>query len=530
MPPLTLPSRSNPGRYTHDGATRLVNCYAETTGADAKAPFAVYAVDGLRLFSTLTGGGAVRGLFAMPGYMLAVSGQTVFRIDPSGQATAIGGMLGSRRVMFARNTAPVPQVGIVGEGQRFVYDGTALKPISDPDLPAPNSIDVIDTYALYGIDDGRFFFSALNDLTSIDALNYGKAEGNADGLRRLFVKNREVWLLGELTTEIWTDTGDNLQPFQRLAGAVLEFGILAAASLAQIRTQLLFVDHTGRVVQAERYTPQRVSTSAVERAIAGVADPQTIEGFGYSARGHDFYVLNSPTWTWVFDLIEGQWHEQMSFGLTRRLWSSYCNFSGRHIVGDYAAGKLYEVHPTALDDAGATLPMLVRAAVHSWPSKLKGQTLYIDHIPGTGLNVSKIATLTADLMTIKADTGQYRADATFVEATAVDISADTTTLRADATTRRADVALSNPAVALSSPALDITDPQIMVSVSRDGGITFGTERFVPVGKQGNRKQHLRLNRWGKFSEDGAVFNIATTTSVTRGLMAMQFDTVPGPIE
>ncbi|RMF00498.1 MAG: hypothetical protein D6773_11340, partial [Alphaproteobacteria bacterium] len=177
--PLTLPAQSNPGRYGPDGAARLINCYAEQRGAEGKIPLPLYAVDGLSAFATLTDGADCRGLFADGATLFAVSGRLLFTVDTTGTATTVGGIPGDGRVYFARNQkANTPQVAIVSEdGQRFIYENGALFEITDPDLPPPNSVAFVDGYTIFGIPDGRFFYSAIDEASQISATDFAEAEG-----------------------------------------------------------------------------------------------------------------------------------------------------------------------------------------------------------------------------------------------------------------------------------------------------------------------------------------------------------------
>jgi hypothetical protein len=488
--PLPLPTSSNPGRYGHDSNARLINCFAENTGPGSKNPVQIFASDGLTLFSQVAGTGfACRGLIALDGYMLAVLGSSVYTIDTTGAAKKVGGILGTGPATLVRNEAVPFQVAIVSDGQRYFWNGSVLQVISDPDLPAANSAGFIDNYVLYGVDDGRFFWADLNTVDSINSLSFGTASASPDRLVRLFVRNREVWLMGQLTTEIWTDTGDATQPFQRLAGAVLMFGLGARESVQMIRSRMFFVDHNGIVVMSDGYNPTRISSHAVERAIASV-DWSAITSLAYVSRGHQWYVLNSPSWTWVWDDTTGYWHEQASFGLNRRTWEQYCFFNGQHVVGDYASGAIYQVSPDAYDEAGVELPMVVQTQIHNYPKRLKISSIYLDTVPGTGV-APKYSTQVIS-----------QTFAGFLLALANSVVLTTLTNLVNA---------------------DNVDPKVSIKRSLDGGFTWGPERFDRVGKAGERLQRVRIDRWGLTKEDGMVFRIGFSAAVARGISSASID-------
>ena len=61
---LALCSKSNPSRTGQEGASRLINCYAEPLGVEGKAAFALYAINGLVQWATIASSGPIRALLA----------------------------------------------------------------------------------------------------------------------------------------------------------------------------------------------------------------------------------------------------------------------------------------------------------------------------------------------------------------------------------------------------------------------------------------------------------------------------------
>ena len=53
--PLSLGVQSNPGRHPAAGAARLINAYAEDAGEEGVMRWPIWCVEGLALFSNLTG-------------------------------------------------------------------------------------------------------------------------------------------------------------------------------------------------------------------------------------------------------------------------------------------------------------------------------------------------------------------------------------------------------------------------------------------------------------------------------------------
>mgnify|MGYP000978316131 CR=1 FL=1 len=74
-------------------------------------------------------------------------------------------------------------------------------------LPPVVDIDFIRGRFVYGIADGRWFYSDINS-TEIGGASYYNAEGKPDGLTAVWVRRNEVWLLGTQSVEIYTPNRD----------------------------------------------------------------------------------------------------------------------------------------------------------------------------------------------------------------------------------------------------------------------------------------------------------------------------------
>jgi hypothetical protein len=161
----------------------------------------------------------------------------------------------------------------------------------------------------------RFYISSQNDFTTWDPLDFGSAEGLPDNAIALISDHRELWVFGEISTEVFYNSGATDFPFERVAGATIEHGCAAPHSVAKLDNTVFWLgkDTNGRgiVWRADGYRPMRVSTHAIEQALAQNAFISDAVGWTYQQSGHSFYVLNMfNDRAFVYDASTTLWHER----------------------------------------------------------------------------------------------------------------------------------------------------------------------------------------------------------------------------
>lgn len=356
------------GRSPSFDTQRTVNLYAEIAeNKGARSPIALYGTPGLKLWSTITGGG-VRGCIRFSeSQSIAVCGDTVWSLTTGGTATALTGTIVKRPTPVSMASNGFVIMVVTGGDDGYFIDPVAMTvtKIADKDFVGGSRVDYIDGYFVWAdVASGRFQITQLYG-TDIDGLDFATAEGAPDPLVSCIVDHREVWLLGTTSTEVWYDAGGADFPLQRIQGAFLEIGCLAAGSVAKLDNSIFWLATDdrgfGTVQRAAGYTPQRVSNHAVEFAIASYATVSDAIAYTYAQEGHSFYVISFPTAgaTWCLDVSTGLWHERPYRNddgtYSRHRSNCQMNFAGKTIVGDWENGNLYELDLDTFTDNGAAI-------------------------------------------------------------------------------------------------------------------------------------------------------------------------------
>ena len=363
-------------------AQRLLNLYPQTTPPDAKSKVVLFGTPGLNLFST-AGTGPIRGSQFMAGLLYVVSGTEVYSVTSGGTASLLGSVTGTGDVSIANNGTQM--VVVCSDTKGYVVTSSSVVEITDIDWPGASIVTYQDGYFVFSQPStGRFFLSAINDGSDYDSLDYATAEGDPDNTVAVISDHRELWVFGETSVEVWTNTGDASFPFERLPGAFLERGCGGAFTVAKTDNTVLWLGNDKVVYRADGYVPIRVSTHAIEYAISAYTSAP--RAWTYSQEGHSFYILSYDEGTWVLDLSTGFWHERESDGLTR--WRASCGAYGysKNLVGDYSNGKIYELDLDYYsDDGGSISRQAVSPPIHAEGMRAFMSRFEVEFEAGTGL-------------------------------------------------------------------------------------------------------------------------------------------------
>lgn len=311
----------------------------------------------------------IEGGTAGSGTVTAISGGVATAISLNGTGTGYSDASG---VITDANS---PSLGAGLTITVTVLAGDTVRPITDDVFLGATTCGFIDGYIVFNQPNSQIFWITLIYSTVIDPLGFASAEGNPDNLLSLLVDHREIWLFGDVSTEVWYDSGNANFPFSFIQGAYISHGIAAPFSAQRLDNTTFWLgnDEFGRgiVWRANGYAPVRISNFAMEQAIQRYPTITDATAWTYQQDGHSFYVLDFPSGdaTWVYDAATGTWHERAYLGtLTvndgqfhRGRPNTHTFAFGKHLVGDWETGYLYALSPSVFDDDTREVKRLRRA-------------------------------------------------------------------------------------------------------------------------------------------------------------------------
>ena len=391
-------------RSVNAADNRMVNLFPEVIPEGGKEPGFLNRAPGLRLLATV-GTGPIRGLWSFSidrTIAFVVSGTQLYKINQSYVATLIGSVSGTGPVSMADNGT---QLFIAANGLSYIYNNTtnAFAQITDADFPGAVTVGYLDGYFVFNEPNSqRIWLTSLLDGTSVDPLDFASAEGSPDGVVSLIVDHRQVWVYGTNSVEVWYNSGATDFPLQRIEGAFNEIGCAAIYSVAKMDNGLFWLGADARgqgiVYRANGYTGTRISTHAIEYAIAQYGDISDAIAYTYQQEGHSFYVLTFPSAnaTWVYDVAAQAWHERAGWTneqFVRHRSNCQMAFNSEVIVGDFESGNIYAFDIDVYADNGG-----IQKWLRSWRALPTGQnnlkrtaqhTLQLDIESGVGLNLGQ---------------------------------------------------------------------------------------------------------------------------------------------
>lgn len=424
---------------------RLINWYPEAAASPgAKASLGLMPAPGFRTFVDLAET-PVRGLFALDGRCFAAAGYGLYELFGNGTWAYCGAIERDERpVTFCSNGDGGDEIFLTSGGVGYRFDLTTNT--LTVELSSANVCGFLDGFFLsLDMATSTLRISNLLDGSTWDAGKVTQRTAGADKWLTLAVVNRSIWLFGSQTTEVWYNAGLPQFPFAPIPGAFMDTGIGALASIARVDNSLMWLganDQGERVIyRANGYTPVRISTHAVEAALSKYAAVSDAVGWSYQEEGHTFYVLTFPSAnaTWVYDAATGLWHERLFYDVAGAGYVAYrpqvhAFTFGRHLVGDRLSGVVSEMSVNlATDVDGRGIRRVRRAPILSAE---EGWIVY--------------HSFQLDL-----ETG------------------------------------------LGLPTGQGADPQIMLRLSRDGGHSWGAERWVSAGRMGQYGRRAIWRRLGR---------------------------------
>lgn len=453
-------------------AQQCMNWYPNKPQAPGLSEGQLYGTPGFVEVGEVRIDGPCRGAREMGGIPYFVMGAALYRLNDDDTWDSLGAISGTGRVSMSDNGTQLFVLVPGGAGYIFTEPST-LTTISDVDFTAngdPQQVTFVDGYFVLTTDTKKFILSDLNDGTAYNALDFGSAESSPDGTITPIVFKNQLFIVGEITTEAFSNIGGADFPFQR-TGLFLDQGTKAPFSVVNASETFAFIG-SGKNESPAAYAlngnqSQKISTDVIDEMLRSLtsAELAAVYGWSYAQDGHFFIGWTLPETAIVYDTTTGLWHERASkyidtdtdetIDITYRA-AAFVSGYGNIYVGDTQDGRIGLMSRDEYTEYGEA----IHRVVSTQPFQNNMQPYFVPYLE----------------LTVESGVGNT----------------------------------------------DEPDPEIIMDVSRNGGKTFEYPRSRPIGQIGDytaRAIWRRLGRVPRF----AIYRFTLSDPVKPVIIALTAD-------
>jgi hypothetical protein len=437
-------------------AQRRLNCFYDIRQDGDRSTIIIRGTPGTSKFVTLPDR-PIRGWRQIGALLYVAAGASVFQVDGGGTITLLGTISNSGQpVSMSDDSFTLVMVDGV-QGYYLVLPSGTPQLISDSSFPnGCTTVTNLDSRYIVEVPNTRAFqTSAQLDGSTWSPIISGFKEGSSDLLSAVDVLNGSLLLFGSQNMEFWQDNGTSPNQFGRITGTNQTWGLAAKFSRAALNNTMVFLGQNPQggvqVLQIVGYTPTRISNSDIENIISGFRIYGDAVGLTYMLDGHPMYQLtfSNANRSFLYDSSTGFWSEtQTGVATTGRHFAQLgIVFNSKNYVSDVSTGIIYQLDANVFTDSGISIKRQVTSR----------------HVrqAGNDFSISEII--------LEMETGV--------------------------------------GVVVGQGSL----PQMMMQISRDGGRTFGPERWKSIGRLGHYKRKVLWDRCG--SARDFVFQFTMTDPV-----------------
>ena len=378
---IPLAIASSAGRSPKGNAAELINMYIHLEDGGSKTKAILLYTPGAEVISVFNY--EILGFYYFLGVTYAVTKNKLYKVtEITGggvEAVALGNIsMQTDKVIFANNGTEMVFVGIDGYAYNPATD-TLKNMNTETGWYDSETVTYMDGYFIFSRKDtGQFFITQLFS-TILDPIDWATGEAAPDDTVAVIVANRQLWIIGERTSEVWYDSGDPLFPFTRVPGAVVDIGSISYKTVSKAQDIIMLVGDDLRVYRSNGYQLLRISTQAIENSLSKT-DVTKISSFTFHERGRWFYAMTlDENKTYVYDMQTTLWHTRESDDIGRWLMKGVYNNYKDGVNYGYAGNNLYRISEDLYQEDGANvLREIISLPINQTVNRIRISELELD--------------------------------------------------------------------------------------------------------------------------------------------------------
>ena len=263
-------------------------------------------------------------------------------------------------VYIAENNKP--QIGISDGTAFYLYDPT-LSPVFQA-LPlnfVPGYLTFHDTYFILAASQDNTYSPPANNTWRLSGQNDGTTwpsnsssvgllqtkPDNVKAVVRFPSKGNMIFVMGSIVTEAWFDTGAQLFPYQRNNQFNIDYGCLQPATVAYMDEFVVWLaqnEKSGPVIlYSDGGMPKKITTDGIDYLLSTLQNPEDSQAFLYRQDGHIFYHINfySDNLSLVHDFTFSKFYHACDQNLNYFIAAEVAYFNNQYYFISKNTGNLY---------------------------------------------------------------------------------------------------------------------------------------------------------------------------------------------
>ncbi len=215
------------------------------------------------------------------------------------------------------------------------------------------------TWRLSEVGDGTLFPN--------DTFHVGTLQTKSDtvvAVQRVPSRGNALYVFGNTVVEAWQDVGAQLFPYQRNSSFNIDYGCISPATIAFNDTIVVWLAANEKSGAMIAYSTggdiQKISTDGIDYVMASLTNPKNSFGFLFRQDGHLIYQITFPddNLTYIYDFNTKSFFtlcdENMDAHIARRI----AFFNNTYFFVSYKDGGLYEMNSTYTTYNGVEIPRI----------------------------------------------------------------------------------------------------------------------------------------------------------------------------
>lgn len=329
-------------------ADELINMLVDRAGGNYDRPT-------LDLFATLASEKPIGMYYFKNVFVIVTNDRNIYTVSSAGTVVDITSVTlpGTARPSFADDGDTLVIAGGLAP-LKWTGPGntTALLGGSPPNL---KQVVYLDGYFVGNVTDtNQIRFSDLDTPETWSASNLFTNNAGPDIVQGIAVSQRELYAIGEITTEVWQNIGTSPVPFTR--AHVWQYGTRAPESIVSADNSVAFLNQDKRFM---RFSGREFSfaSEGIDEFISSysIISDAYAKSFIWNGAVHALVVFPIAKKAWSVNYSDGSWAEWRGYDND---WSQlrlnclhYSEHEGITLAGDFSSGKVWQFSDTVKTDA-----------------------------------------------------------------------------------------------------------------------------------------------------------------------------------